>query len=57
MLFSVILALIIDWKSGRRVLYTHITSREKAPLHIETEEQRERRLRREAGLQGVQTIS
>ena len=57
MLLSVILALIIDWRSGRRVLYTHITSREKAPLHIETEEQRERRLRREAGLQAVQTVS
>ena len=49
-----ILALIIDWKSGRRALYTHITSREKDPLHIETQEQRERRLRRE---QAVRTVS
>jgi len=57
LIILVILALIIDWRSGRRVLYTHITSREKAPLHIETEEQRERRLRREAGLQAVQTVS
>ena len=26
---SVTLALIIDWRCGRRLLYTHITTREK----------------------------
>ena len=28
-LVSVTLALIIDWRCGRRLLYTHITTREK----------------------------
>ena len=41
------LILVLDWRWGRRVLYTHITSRDDH-LHIETSEQRERRLDREA---------
>jgi len=30
-------ALWVDWRCGRRLLYSHIIRREKAPLHIETE--------------------
>lgn len=50
------LALIIDWKYGKRIFYTHITNREADPLHIENSEQRDRRLIREE-FKGVQTIS
>ena len=48
------LILVLDWRWGRRVLYTHIISREDQ-LHIETQEQRERRMAREA--QGVKGVS
>ena len=41
------LALVVDWRVGRRLMYTHITHREADPLHIENEAQRERRLRRD----------
>ena len=41
------LILVLDWRWGRRVLYTHITHREDH-LHIETRDQRHRRLDREA---------
>ena len=46
-IFPVSLILLLDWRWGRRVLYTHITSRGDH-LHIETQEQRERRMAREA---------
>ena len=41
------LILVLDWRWGRRMLYTHITARDNH-LHIETSEQRERRLESEA---------
>jgi len=52
LLLVAILAIILwlDWRYGKRRLYFHITEREerrKEPLHVETEEQRVRRLARE----------
>ena len=41
------LILLLDWRWGRRVLYTHITTRGDH-LHIETQEQQARRMAREA---------
>ena len=56
MYISVALVLIVDWRYGKRMLYTHITSREQDPLHIENEDQRVRRLKRERQA-GIQSIS
>ena len=43
---SVTLILIIDWKCGKRIFYTHITNREQ-PLYVENLEQKERRIKRD----------
>jgi len=47
------LILIIDWKCGKRMFFTHITARSSEPIHIENAEQREKRLKRE-GLEDIQ---
>lgn len=52
LLLVLLLAIIlwVDWRYGKRRLYFHITEREERrndPLHVETEEQRERRIQRE----------
>ena len=46
-MYLVSLILVLDWRWGRRLLYTHITARDNN-IHIETSEQKERRLDREA---------
>lgn len=57
-LFILLLVLVLaavlwlDWRHGKRRLYFHITEREerrREPLHVETEDQKERRLLRERG--------
>ena len=50
------LVLVLDWRLGRRLLYTHITERESDRLHIENQEQRERRLNREKNA-GISTLT
>ena len=55
LLLVLILALLLwlDWRYGKRMLYFHITEREHLQgdsLHVETEEQRGRRLQREQEL-------
>ena len=52
LLLVLLLAVLLwlDWRYGKRMLYFHITEREERrnePLHVETEEQKERRLERE----------
>jgi len=52
LLLILLLAIILwlDWRFGKRRLYFHITEREERrqePLHVETEEQKERRVLRE----------
>ena len=52
LLLVLLLAVLLwlDWRYGKRMLYFHITEREERrnePLHVETEEQKERRLQRE----------
>ena len=52
LLLILLLAIVLwlDWRYGKRMLYFHITEREERrnePLHVETEEQKERRLERE----------
>ena len=51
--FAVTLILIIDWKCGMRMFFTHITARSSEPIHIENAEQREKRLKRK-GLEDIQ---
>ena len=46
-MYLVSLILVLDWRWGRRLLYTHITARDNN-IHIETSEQKERRLDIEA---------
>ena len=53
---SVALALVLDWRWGRRLLYSHITERESDRLHIENQDQRERRLNREKNT-GINTLT
>ena len=53
---SVALVLVLDWRLGRRLFYTHITERESDRLHIENQEQRERRLNREKNA-GISTLT
>jgi len=52
LLLFILLAIIlwIDWRCGKRLLYVHITERDvrgKDHLHVETEQQKERRIQRE----------
>eukprot|EP00092_Neocalanus_flemingeri_P030234 GFUD01032813.1.p1 GENE.GFUD01032813.1~~GFUD01032813.1.p1 ORF type:complete len:404 (+),score=102.04 GFUD01032813.1:85-1296(+) len=49
LLLIILLGIIlwVDWRCGKRLLYFHITQREKNAIHVENEEQRERRLQRE----------
>ena len=53
---SVAVVLVLDWRCGSRLLYSHITERETDRLHIENREQRERRLLRENNA-GINTLS
>jgi len=49
LLLFILLAIILwlDWRWGRRLLYSHITHRKMDALHVENEERREKRLQRE----------
>ena len=49
LLLIIVLAILLwlDWRYGKRVLYSHIVKREKSALHVENEEQRERRIQRQ----------
>jgi len=49
LLLVILLAVVLwlDWKFGKRMLYGHIVKREKSALHVENEEQRERRIQRQ----------
>ena len=53
---SAALVLVLDWRWGRRLLYSHITERESDRLHIENQDQRERRLNREKNA-AINTLS
>lgn len=49
LLLIILLAIMlwIDWRYGKRLLYSHIIKREKDALHVENEDQKERRIQRQ----------